>query len=300
MLVSLQTDIQPMTATLLQEFPHPHGPGSFVADQGSVQVLPDGNVFSGWVDALTISEHSADGTPLMEAHVEQDWLKSYRSYKFPFVGQPAQPPDVFAEASGEVSPKTTVYMSWNGATDVASWHVYRTTSDGRPASSEAVASAERSGFETMVEVDGFAAYVMVEALDAAGAIIGRSNVFTTAGAEQLSEDVVSEENSRLENVPAQTEELESEGSEVADGSSGAGQTSWKDKATSRSGVGSFFGVLLVFAALFFGVRLWRRRRRSWTTKHARKPSDHELLNRNETLYALDDEDGGYDADKEGR
>ncbi len=65
----------------------------------------------------------------------------------------------------------TVSASWNGATEVASWQVLK----GPSASSlVTVASAPKRGFETNVPILAPAAYVAVQALNAAGAVIGRS------------------------------------------------------------------------------------------------------------------------------
>lgn len=295
LLVALSTDSQPMKATLLAEYSHPSSAGFHVEDHGSMQVLPDGNVFSGWVDGLTISEHGADGSLLMEAHVEQDWLKSYRSYKFPFVGRPAQPPDVYAEIEGQA--KTRVYVSWNGATEVASWNVYEANKDGE-AEGGPWASAPREGFETMITVDGSLPYVVAEALDKDGQSLGRSMVVATRGISHPGEDGTPE-------TGATTSEPDAETAEPEESSSPSDRPSWKDKAASRGGIGSFLGVVIVIAALFFGVRMWRRRRRSWTGGHRRKVSDHELFNRDESRYALGDEDdddseGEYTVDKQSR
>ena len=41
-----------MTAVLLREYTHPEKP--FAIFQGSVQMLPDGNVFVGWGSALSL------------------------------------------------------------------------------------------------------------------------------------------------------------------------------------------------------------------------------------------------------
>ena len=73
LLVSLHTDVEPMTATMIGEYGHPRGPGHFVFGRGSTQILEGGNVFSCWVDGLLQSEHSSDGTLLMEAHAKQGY-----------------------------------------------------------------------------------------------------------------------------------------------------------------------------------------------------------------------------------
>jgi hypothetical protein len=67
----------------------------------------------------------------------------------------------------------SVYASWNGATDVASWRVLAGASAGALAPS---GQAARRGFETRISLAHLAAgvYVEVQALNAAGAVIGES------------------------------------------------------------------------------------------------------------------------------
>lgn len=66
----------------------------------------------------------------------------------------------------------TVYASWNGATEVASWNVLAGPS---PSQLITVASAPKSGFETTLATPAPEAYVAVQALNAAGAVLGTSH-----------------------------------------------------------------------------------------------------------------------------
>ena len=52
--IVLNVDEVAMTATLVKEYPHPHG--KFAMSQGNVQILPNGNVFVGWGSTGTASE----------------------------------------------------------------------------------------------------------------------------------------------------------------------------------------------------------------------------------------------------
>ena len=67
--------------------------------------------------------------------------------------------------------KTTVYASWNGATEVASWRVRGGNGDGALAT---VGEAPKDGFETAVEVPDGPTRFEVQALDAAGKVLGTS------------------------------------------------------------------------------------------------------------------------------
>ena len=58
--ITLKLDEDAMTAVLLREYTHPKKP--FAIFQGSVQTLPDGNVFVGWGSAPYLSEFGRDGS----------------------------------------------------------------------------------------------------------------------------------------------------------------------------------------------------------------------------------------------
>ena len=323
MLVQLRTDVEPMTARLLAEFPHPRGPGLYVQDFGSMQILPDGNVFVGWVDGLLISEHDSSRKLLMEAHAQegQEWIKTSRAYKFPFLGQPAQPPDAYAEVSREDGDiRTTVHVSWNGATEVKGWNVYSTTQGGGLRSGQLVAEAPKEGFETRIEVAGDAGFVVVEAVDGEGKEIGRSDVFLAEGSmTQPSEEIVEESDEKMEVKLPEADtftQADSKTSSTPISTASSSTSSWKDTAKTHSNsILSLLAALAAIAGAFFLVRYWLRRRRSsrsWTAAtgangHRRKPSDHELLARQARGggYAVvgeeeEEDEEGYEGWKEGR
>jgi hypothetical protein len=65
--------------------------------------------------------------------------------------------------------EVTVYASWNGATEVATWHVLAGPNPGRL---RRVGSAPRAGFETSITVRTAEPYVGVQARDSSGRILG--------------------------------------------------------------------------------------------------------------------------------
>ncbi|EXJ53302.1 uncharacterized protein A1O5_13463 [Cladophialophora psammophila CBS 110553] len=69
---------------------------------------------------------------------------------------------------------TVVHVSWNGATEVATWNLLHTDFYGK--FSELIASSPRQGFETQIRFQGFAKHVVLVALDINGKELGRSNV----------------------------------------------------------------------------------------------------------------------------
>lgn len=155
------------TDTLLARYEHPGGLSS--ASQGSVQAMAGGGVFVGWGSEPYFSEFNAGGQMLYDAHWHGSY-QTYRAYRFPWTGTPAAPPAIAASAPSSNGP-VNVYASWNGATEVASWRVLAGPS---PAQLTPVASAAKSGFETTIATPGPAAYVAVQALSGAGAVLGTS------------------------------------------------------------------------------------------------------------------------------
>ena len=174
LILSLRTDINPMTAEKVQTFELSER--QRVRAKGDLQLLPNNNAFICWVKASGVSEHASDGRVLMEAAFKMDHADSYRGYKFPWVGRPSAPPDIQALTvqSGKVL-NTTVHVSWNGATEVKTWNVYGTNSTDD--SAQLVASAARHGFETRLSFSGYAESVYAEAIDVEGNVLGRSGTF---------------------------------------------------------------------------------------------------------------------------
>jgi hypothetical protein len=164
--IILKLDETVMAATLVGEFTHPKA--LLATSQGNMQVLPNGNVFIGWGSTPWFTEFSPHGDVLFDATFPAA-VQSYRDYRFPWRGTPADEPAV--ATSGGSGGGVTVYMSWNGATDVASWDVL--TGDS-PSSVSAVLNAPKTGFETAVLLPVVKAYVAVQAKDASGTVIGSS------------------------------------------------------------------------------------------------------------------------------
>jgi MFS family permease len=135
---------------------------------GDTQPLANSNTFVGWGSAPYFTEYSAAGKLLLEAEFPGSDL-SYRTMVEPWVGLPLTAP---AAAAREAGGRTTVYASWNGATELASWRVLAGSATGRLS---AVASAPKSGFETAIPISRGYASVEVQALDARGKVIGTSS-----------------------------------------------------------------------------------------------------------------------------
>jgi EmrB/QacA subfamily drug resistance transporter len=165
--VVLKLDQATHTATLVAQFSHG---SNFDADyMGSVQPLPGGNELVGWGSAPYFTEYSASGQELLDAVLPGHDL-SYRTRLEPWVGRPLYPP---AAAVRTVGGKATVYASWNGATQVASWKVFAAGPSGPM---KLVAWYVKGGFETAIPVTGSYTRFKIEALDSGRRVLGSTRL----------------------------------------------------------------------------------------------------------------------------
>jgi hypothetical protein len=164
--IVLKLDEDKMTATLVREYTHPKKVLS--GGQGNMQMLPNDNVFIGWGSEPFFSEFSSDGELLFNARFRP--VESYRAFRFPWSGQPSDDPAVAAESGPD--DEVTVYASWNGATEVATWQVLAGPGPGqlRPVGS----AVPRGGFETAIALHTTEPYVGVQAKNGSGSVLGTS------------------------------------------------------------------------------------------------------------------------------
>ncbi|KAK3709516.1 hypothetical protein LTR37_010889 [Vermiconidia calcicola] len=185
LLVALDESSDPMTAKIIANYDHPMTEDRLAFRRGNYQPLDNGNVFMCWSERALQSEHAADGRILMQARLEPKWLGTYRAYKFEFVGLPKDPPDVVGdtvvveqEGGGRTETKTEVWVSWNGATEVHSWRLFKTTARGKPR--VLVDAVEKDGFENKLGYDGYAQYIIAEALAQNDTVLGQSKILKIA------------------------------------------------------------------------------------------------------------------------
>ena len=162
-------------ATLLQSFVAPNG-GILAASQGNFQQLANGNSFFGWGSNATISEHAADGSPVLLATFATTATMNYRAYKFNWTATPVGKPAFYSYAHNNTAP-TTYYASWNGATEVASWRYYTAPSAAGPFA--LIGNHPRVGFETIFTAPGYQAFSIVEAVGANGSGLANSSIIGT-------------------------------------------------------------------------------------------------------------------------
>jgi hypothetical protein len=164
--MTVHLDSKNKTATLVSE--DLHQPSLAAAFEGNVQELPGGDDFVGWGQQPYFTEYNSKGEVVFDGRFA-DSNSSYRAYRFPWIGTPAQPPAVVASTSGS---STNMYVSWNGATQVSSWRVLAgATADAL----QAVLTSAKQGFESQLTIPA-QPYVQVQALDSAGRTLGTSRV----------------------------------------------------------------------------------------------------------------------------
>jgi len=166
--IILKLDETKMTATLQQAFT---SPARLVApNQGSMQLLAGGRAFVGWGAMPYYTEFDADGSVAMNGQLPNG-DQSYRAFAGEWAGYPTDKPAVALRANPAQG--TAVYVSWNGATEVATWQVL---AGKHPSSLAAVATLPRSGFETMIIANSTGPYFAVAGYDASGKQLGESVV----------------------------------------------------------------------------------------------------------------------------
>jgi hypothetical protein len=164
--LKLEVDERTMSVSLRKQYlPEPP---LLATSQGSMQLLPNGDVFIGWGSQPYFSEFSRDGRLRFDARIASPSI-SYRAFRFPWTGTPTGPPSIAAERSVR---DVTVYASWNGATEVARWDILTGASatDLHP-----IGSFRRTGFETKMQVASTRGFVAVQARDGVGVALGRSS-----------------------------------------------------------------------------------------------------------------------------
>lgn len=169
------------TATAFKAYdaPEPEG-GLLSGSQGNIQLLPNGNVHIGWGEHAYFSEHTAEGSAVMYAKVAQrsSNVMIYRSYKFPWVGQPLTKPALWTYShTGDEKSGMVFYTSWNGATEVDSWNFYAAQNATGPF--ELVGNAKKNGFETVMRYLNVTTWSFAEALDKEGVALERSVISKT-------------------------------------------------------------------------------------------------------------------------
>jgi hypothetical protein len=161
----LRLDTRNDTLSLVHRYTH--SPPLLASYEGSAQLLPKKGMFVGWGSGSAFSEYTPSGRQVFNATFALP-INTYCAYRFAWIGHPDSRPAVAVARSHGT---TRVYVSWNGATQVARWRVLG-GSDAQTLT--ALASKPWSGFETTIPVHSSARYLAVQALGSGGHVVGRT------------------------------------------------------------------------------------------------------------------------------
>jgi hypothetical protein len=150
-----------------------HSPPLLADFEGNVQALPRGWKFVGWGEQPFFTEYDTHKRVVLDGRFISQ-TASYRAYRFVWSATPAAPPDLVGSASGG---QMTLNMSWNGATNVASWRVLGGSS---ATALFDIRTVPKTSFETTTTVPQ-QPYAEVQALDSSGHVLGTSAAVNIAG-----------------------------------------------------------------------------------------------------------------------
>jgi hypothetical protein len=158
----LHLDLARRLATVVRNFVH--RPPLVSVDQGNLQRLPNGDFLAGWGHQPRFTEFGPRGTVRFDGRFGRGRVDSYRAFRFRWVGRPRRPPDVAVAGR-------TLYVSWNGATEVRKW---RLLAGASRKSLRPVLTVPKNGFETAIPLRGGGNWVAAQALDRRDRSLARS------------------------------------------------------------------------------------------------------------------------------
>jgi hypothetical protein len=158
----LRLNLARRLATVVRNFVH--RPPLVSVDQGNLQRLANGDFLAGWGHQPRFTEFGPRGTILFDGRFGRGRVDSYRAYRFRWVGRPHRPPDVAVAGR-------TLYVSWNGATEVRKW---RLLAGADKKSLRPVLTVPKDGFETAIPLRSGGNWVAAQALDSRDRSLARS------------------------------------------------------------------------------------------------------------------------------
>jgi hypothetical protein len=171
---ALEIRLRNHRATLIHAFTHK--PPVVANNEGSMQLLPNHNVFVGWgagnplvpsAGTHYFSEYTPSGRQIFSDGFIRP-IESYRAYRMPWTGLPLWAPRIAVRRTSTKN-RFSVYVSWSGATQVQRWRVL--AGPGRTGPFKPLRTAAWSSFETRIPVSTHAAYFEVEALGRNGKLL---------------------------------------------------------------------------------------------------------------------------------
>lgn len=176
-IISLDHLSKVATCLLNLEGPFTDGHTHMSKSQGNFQILPNGNMLMGWGNDAFWTEYDSDGEVVFYGMLGLSNVMNYRAFKFDnWVGLPLTKPAIWTYSKD--ASRMTMYVSWNGATEVKSWRFYG--ADSKTGPWEELSTVPKNGFETMYAHDhAVYKFAYVEALDKTDKVLGQSAVQST-------------------------------------------------------------------------------------------------------------------------
>lgn len=183
----LEINTDDMTVRKVAEYYHPDNIDS--GAMGGLQTLSNGNVMTGWGHSPGFVEFTQDGQVAMDIqrgklgeHNTPDMF-AYRVTKGNWTGRPSWPPSIAMDAPHGTAENATLFLSWNGATDIEKWALFAgDDAETLKEYSNFRGTVNKLGFETVVSLGHKpnGRYVASAALAANGTILGSSFVWDMA------------------------------------------------------------------------------------------------------------------------
>jgi len=250
----LSLNYDDMSVNLKQDYISPEGISS--VSQGSVQVLSNNNIFMGYGSNGAFIEYTSDGEAIWDVQfgiIGNSSVQSYRAYKQNWQGFPHWNPSI--AAAGNATDNTTVYMSWNGATEIKQWAILVSNSSSDLSSADSLwKNVTKTGFETNVTVGTNARYVRAAALDADGQVLGSTGVVDVNDGTVTSSDSKVDIGTGDANTTVTSSSSDSDnnaGSSSGSSSNSTSSSSDKDSAAGFNHASSSLALGAAMAVLFF-------------------------------------------------
>ncbi|KAF7554186.1 hypothetical protein G7046_g6884 [Stylonectria norvegica] len=238
----VELDYKARTVKLLDEFYHPQHVAS--AAEGGMARLNNGNFLIGWGYNPAFTEHLPNGTVVMDvqrgalpfvagANLDSA-MTVYRAWKMEWVGRPWWGPDIASLSSGNTTANATVYVSWNGNTDIAEWEVYGgNDKDNITTHHKLIGKSSRQGFETAIILNekDVPPYAKAFALTRQGDIQGFTRSIDLVSGKLSGEGSSIWNTTRQQSNPDEYPDPKGDAHDKEDGSGRHDDVNWLTKAT---------------------------------------------------------------------
>jgi Arylsulfotransferase (ASST) len=169
--LTMTLDTTSHTATITRALGH--NPPLHAAIVGSDQTLPNGDDLVSWGNVTEMTEFNPAGNANFDMSLSG---QTYRAFRAPWTGIPDYPPAVASRRG--TGNAVTVYASWNGDTQVASWQILAGSS---PSSLSPVGQPQaKTGFEAKITVHTAGPLVAAQARDGSGKVLDTSPAVPTS------------------------------------------------------------------------------------------------------------------------